>query len=281
MKRRTIAIIVVAVVVVAALAGWLAGHFIQSPAEAAARRSAPPASPILVPAEERLLSTDIVTRGTARFGSAQVLTLVPSELKSGRQIVTGLPEDGTKLAEGDVVLTVSGRPVFLLEGGEPSYRDLGPGIVGEDVRQLERALKRLGFDPGPADGVYDAGTEAAVAELCTVLRATSPSSATDEQLSAIRPLEAELVENASAGAGVQLPADEVIFVESAPVRVTEVQVDPGDQPSGPIMTVTDVVVAIDSSVPIEEAPLLRTRDEGSDRRAGSRDRRDGSREPGR
>ncbi len=165
MKRRTIAILVVAVVVVAALAGWLAGHFIQSPAEAAARRSAPPASPILVPAEERLLSTDIVTRGTARFGSAQVLTLVPSELKSGRQIVTGLPEDGTELAEGDVVLTVSGRPVFLLEGGEPSYRDLGPGIVGEDVRQLERALKRLGFDPGPADGVYDAGTEAAVAEL--------------------------------------------------------------------------------------------------------------------
>ena len=150
---------------------------------------------------------------------------MPSELKSGRQIVTGLPEDGTKLAEGDVVLTVSGRPVFLLEGGEPSYRDLGPGIVGEDVRQLERALKRLGLDPGPADGVYDTGTEAAVAELYGAA-SYEPARATEEQLSAIRPLEAELVENASAGAGVQLPADEVIFVERAPVRVTEVQVEP-------------------------------------------------------
>jgi peptidoglycan hydrolase-like protein with peptidoglycan-binding domain len=257
MKRRTIAIVVAAVVVVAALAGWLAGHFIQSPAEAAARRSAPPASPILVAAEERLLSTDIVTRGTARFGSAQVLVLAPSELKTGRQVVTRLPDDATELAEGDVALTVSGRPVFLLEGGEPSYRDLGPGIVGEDVRQLEQALERLGLDPGRVDGVYDAGTEAAVAELYARAK-FEPVRATEEQLAALRPIEAELVENASAGAGVQFPADEVIFVESAPVRVTEVQVEPGDQPGGPIMTVTDVVVAIDSSVPIEEAPLLRT-----------------------
>ena len=130
---------------------------------------------------------------------------------------------GTALSEGDVALTVSGRPVFLLEGGEPSYRDLGPGIVGEDVRQLEQALERLGFDPGPADGVYDAGTEAAVAALYGAAR-YEPVRATEEQLAAIRPLEAELVENASAGAGVQLPADEVIFVESAPVRVTELQV---------------------------------------------------------
>ena len=138
--------------------------------------------------------------------------MVPSELKSGRQIVTRLPDDGTALSEGDVALTVSGRPVFLLEGSEPSYRDLGPGIVGEDVRQLEQALERLGFDPGPADGVYDAGTEAAVAELYGAA-SYEPARATEEQLAAIRPLEADLVENARAGAGVQLPADEVIFVE--------------------------------------------------------------------
>ncbi len=255
MRRRTVALIVLAAVVIAALGGWLAGRFIQSPAEAAARRAAPEPSPILVPAEERVLSTDIVTRGTARFGSPQALALVPSELESGPQVVTGLPAVGTDISEGDVVLTVSGRPAFLLGGDKPSYRDLGPGIVGQDVAQLEEALARLGFDPGPVDGVFDFATETAVAELYAEA-GFEPVRATEEQLASVRPFEADLVANARAGAGVQVPADEVIFVESAPVRVTEVGAELGDQPNGPLMTVTDVTVAVDSSVPIEEAPLL-------------------------
>ena len=49
----------------------------------------------------------------------------------------------------------------------------------------------------------------------------------------------------------------MIFVPSPPVRVTELAVEPGDEAGGAIMTVTDVVVAIDSSVPIEEAPLVK------------------------
>jgi peptidoglycan hydrolase-like protein with peptidoglycan-binding domain len=249
-------LIVLGAVVIAALAGWLAGRLIQSPAEAAARRAAPELTPILVAAEERELSTDLVTRGTARFGSAQTLAIVPSELKSGEQIVTELPDDGAELAEGDVALTVSGRPVFLLEGAAPSYRDLGPGMIGEDIRQLEEALERLGFDPGAADGVFDASTEAAVVQLYREA-GFEPVTATEEQLAGVRPLEADLVANARAGAGVQVPADEVVFVEGAPVRVTEATVEPGDPPKGPLLTVTDVAVAVDSSVPIEEAPLLK------------------------
>ena len=256
MKRRTIAGGLFIAVVVAAVAGWLAGTLIQSPAEVAARRAPPEPSPILVPAEERLLSTDVVTRGTARFGSTQTLSLTPTELKSGHRIVTRLPAAGAKLAEGDVVLTVSGRPVFLLEGGEPSYRDLGPGMVGEDVRQLEAAIERLGFDPGPIDGAFDAETERAVARMYS-RAGFDPVRATEDQLEAVRPLEAELLDNARAGAGIQVPADEVIFIESTPVRVTELSVGLGDQPSGPVMTVTDVIVAIDSSLPLEEGPLVK------------------------
>jgi peptidoglycan hydrolase-like protein with peptidoglycan-binding domain len=256
MRRRTIAGGLLAAVVIAAVAGWSAGRFIQSPAEVAARRAPPEPSPILVPAEERVLSTDVVTRGTARFGSPQTLSLAPTELKSGRRIVTRLPATGTELAEGNVVLTVSGRPAFLLEGSEPAYRDLGPGIVGEDVRQLEEALERLGFDPGAVDGLFDADTERAVARLYA-RAGFEPVSATEEQLAAVRPLEAEFLDGARAGAGVQVPADEVIFVPSTPVRVTELAAKPGDQPSGPLMTVTDVTVGIDSSLPLEEAPLVR------------------------
>jgi hypothetical protein len=53
-----------------------------------------------------------------------------------------------------------------------------------------------------------------------------------------------------------VPADEVIFVPNTPVRVTELAVAPGDEPGGAIMTVTGVVVTIDSSLPLEEAPLV-------------------------
>jgi hypothetical protein len=33
------------------------------------------------------------------------------------------------------VLTISGRPTFLLDGVQPAYRDLGPGMSGTDVRR--------------------------------------------------------------------------------------------------------------------------------------------------
>jgi peptidoglycan hydrolase-like protein with peptidoglycan-binding domain len=256
MKRRTIAIGLLIIVLVAAAAGWLAGRLIQSPAEVAARRAPPEPSPILVPVETRRLSADVVTRGTARFGSPQTLSLTPTRLKSGRQLVTRLPAPGTKLGEGDVVLTVSGRPVFLLKGREPSYRDLGPGIAGKDVRQLEAAMKRIGVDPGPADGLFDAGTERAVEKLYA-RAGFEAMRATEAQLQAIRPLEAELLDNARARAGIQLPADEMIFVSRTPVRVTKLPLDRGDRARGAVMTVTDVTVAIDSAVPIEEAPLVK------------------------
>jgi hypothetical protein len=36
----------------------------------------------------------------------------------------------------------------------PLDRTLGDGVTGDDVRRLQERLAELGFDPGPADGVY-------------------------------------------------------------------------------------------------------------------------------
>ena len=55
-------------------------------------------------------------------------------------------------------MSVSGRPVFVLRGAQPSHRDMRPGSSGPDVRQLETALARMGFSPGPVDGRYDGAT---------------------------------------------------------------------------------------------------------------------------
>jgi hypothetical protein len=189
-SRGRIIGIVLAVVGAAGLIGWVAGSQISSPAEVASHTAPPAAAPILVPAEERVISTDIVTRGTGRYGSPQQLSLVSSALKSGQVVAARLPTAGKEVKEGDILFITSGRPVFLLSGAEPAFRDLGPGITGNDVRQLEDALVRLGFDPGPVDGVYDGSTEAAV--TAWYQRAgVSPFKASAEQTAAIRALEAD------------------------------------------------------------------------------------------
>ena len=198
MDRRPLAALVVGVVILSAIGGWVAGSRIRSPAEIAAQSAAPDASPILVPAELRTVSADVVTRGTGRFGSPQTLTTSPSALKPSTGIVTNVPGPGTEVGEGGVVMTATGRPVFLLAGDRLGVRDLGPGLQGEDVRQLEQALARLGFDPGAVDGVYDAATEAAVARWYEAA-GYAPFRTTEEQLAAIRAREADL-----ATAGVDL-----------------------------------------------------------------------------
>jgi hypothetical protein len=59
---------------------------------------------------------------------------------------TELPDDGDKVECGDVLYRVDNRPVLLLCGTVPAYRDLYFGDVGMDVGQLNRNLHALGYD---------------------------------------------------------------------------------------------------------------------------------------
>jgi hypothetical protein len=162
---------------------------------------------------------------------------------------------GTVVRAGEVLATISGRPVFVLEGRQPSYRDLGPGMRGPDVRQLERALRRHAGMTGPVDSVFDSETEAA---LTTLYRrhGFAPLVATSSAVAAARPRGADLVPGAMAQAGVQLPSDEVVFVEDAPLRVTKLHVRPGGTTNGPLVTATDSNVVVDGLVRVEQADRL-------------------------
>ncbi|MBT3389256.1 MAG: hypothetical protein HN413_02495 [Chloroflexi bacterium] len=322
-KQITTAFILLAVVIAASAGSWLAGSRIQSPAEAAARTAPPAPSPILVPIEERVLTADVVTRGTARFGLPQSLSLAPSPLKGEIGVITTLPTRAAQLSEGDLLLTASGRPVFILQGETPIYRDLTPGINGEDVLQLESGLARLGFDPGPVDGLFDEQTGLAVGvwysqsgftpfgptaeqlaqirELEDALAAATNEKLTAEEIAAAAPLAVEAaraqavgepatvaayiiqtaldeqaaaereaqrlgktaarlaadLESAQAQTGLQVPADELIFVSALPVRVEANEAAIGDEAVGPMVLVTNNQLAIDSSLPLEEAPLVK------------------------
>src|SRR3954471_16123740 len=112
-ERRTATLAgALAIVALMASGAWFVGSRIESPAEVAARTAPPPPSPILVPVEQRVLSADVVTRGTVRFGLPQPVSLAPSALKSGPGLITVLPVRNTQIKEGDVLLIASGRPVF-------------------------------------------------------------------------------------------------------------------------------------------------------------------------
>ncbi len=163
MKRSVVAGATVAVVGVSTGAGWLAATRVKSPAKLAAEAAAPTASLITYPVEKRILSADLIIRGTMRYSDPLVVTLAPSALRPPPVLVSDPPVKGATLSEGNVALVVSGRPVFAVTGATPGYRDLGPGTFGADVKQLEQFLKKGGFSPGKVDGHYDGATAAAVA----------------------------------------------------------------------------------------------------------------------
>jgi peptidoglycan hydrolase-like protein with peptidoglycan-binding domain len=371
MSTKRIATMCGILLLMAVMAGgaWFAGERIVSPAEAAARTAPPSPSPILVPIEKRVLSSEIITRGTARFGTPQPIALAPSALKTNASgLLTTLPLPNTQFKEGDMLFTASGRPVMALQGRTPAYRDLVPGAMGADVLQLEQALKRLGFDPGDLDGKYDEKTSAAVSAWYKA-KGYEPFGPTPEQQARVRVLETALgdaiksrlaadtaaasaelaVKNAQTKArlaertakaeistriadqallaldpkslqmariaadakvdiarsavdsakldgqatvraaldaqkviqfdlklttereaqakldwqnvvrrlGVSVPLDEIVFIPSMPVRVEQVMGIVGGNASGPILSVTDNQLIIDSSLPLVSAPLVK------------------------
>ena len=157
-----------AIVLAAALAGagWLAGRGIKSPAQIAAEAEPPPASLITVDVVSTVLTAEVITR--ADVGYADPVTL---SLSGGlgnptlALVVTAAPKRGDDLAEGSAAIEVAGRPVFLLAGPAPVFRDLRPGSSGPDVEQLETALARLGHFSGEPDQSWDDATGAAVSSL--------------------------------------------------------------------------------------------------------------------
>src|ERR671925_1379945 len=94
-SKRTVSI-ALGLAVALALLAWLVGQGIRSPAQIAAETAAPNPSAITVPVEKRVLSSEVIVRGTVRYGSPQPVVLATSQLKqtstvAADQIVTQPP----------------------------------------------------------------------------------------------------------------------------------------------------------------------------------------------
>jgi hypothetical protein len=169
-RSRQVALIVGVVTLVGA-GGWFAGTQMQSPADALAAHQPPKAGPVTVAVARQKLTANVVTQGSVEFGAPKSVSLSgpvgfagSSKEETGTPLVTKAPTEGAVLTEGSVLMQVSGRPVFVLRGSVPMYRTLGPGTSGDDVRQLQSALLRLGHDAGAVNGHYGQGTASAVTQ---------------------------------------------------------------------------------------------------------------------
>ncbi|HTU15947.1 MAG TPA: peptidoglycan-binding protein [Solirubrobacterales bacterium] len=93
-------------------------------------------------AERRDLSESLSASGDLGFAGSDTVI--------ARQggTVTWLPDRGDVIRRGHKLFEADELPVTLMYGSVPAYRDLEAGIEdGTDVRQLERNLAALGFDP--------------------------------------------------------------------------------------------------------------------------------------
>jgi peptidoglycan hydrolase-like protein with peptidoglycan-binding domain len=147
---------------------------------------------------------------------------------------------GDRVVAGEVLTEVAGRPVLLLPGRLPAYRDLVVGDNGPDVLQLETALAALGYDPGVVDDEYTAATGAAVSAMYEDRGYRPPTIAglTSEEGSGV-----PTTGDPSAGSGAAsrarvtpLPMSEVAYAPSLPRRVDRLPGRVGESlPSAPVL----------------------------------------------
>jgi peptidoglycan hydrolase-like protein with peptidoglycan-binding domain len=147
------------------LAGLVAGSRLRSPAQATADSAPPHLATITAAVERRVLTDRVIARGDVVIAAA-VPVLGPSLPADVQPVVTDLRRGvGAQVAEGDVVAVVAGRPIFVISGPLPFYRDLRPPMSGPDVAQLQDALERLGLGAGDESGQFGPGTQRALDAL--------------------------------------------------------------------------------------------------------------------
>lgn len=111
-----------------------------------------------VQVERGTLAADETWTATLGHGTPQTVAA------SAQGTVTRIVEQDTTVARGSELYRIDERPVILMYGSVPMYRDLRVGDTGADVAQLEANLSELGYTGFTADDEFTQSTQTAVAE---------------------------------------------------------------------------------------------------------------------
>jgi peptidoglycan hydrolase-like protein with peptidoglycan-binding domain len=157
-RRGGRAVLTVATVVGIAVVAWL----LLAPGDGHPTSAANDTVPLGAAAVER---RDLIDRqdvdGTLGFSDTTKATAPAAGT------ITRLRGEGDTVTRGRSLMSIDANATaWVLYGTIPMYRDLGPGVSdGRDVRQLERNLKALGYDPGTVDDDWTSATTDAVVDF--------------------------------------------------------------------------------------------------------------------
>ena len=129
------------------------------PGSAAVSGSAPTA--VTRVQRRNLVATDTES-GTLSYADPQTVYVQ----RSGT--ITWIPTVGKVIRPGHALLMIDNRPVLLLSGSTPAFRDLNSSdTAGPDIYELNHNLVALGYEPQwiTVDDVWQPGTTAAVKQL--------------------------------------------------------------------------------------------------------------------
>jgi peptidoglycan hydrolase-like protein with peptidoglycan-binding domain len=224
MKRRWLTFGVIATAAAAVGATMVARHSTTTADDGSPTTTAPRET-------AKVTRTDLIDEeklhGTLGYGEASTVGA------AGQGTITGLPEPGTIIKQGDALWQVDGHDgPALVYGTLPLWRTMRSGIGdGADVAQLEQNLTDLGFGADLAvDEEFDIHTTAAI-------KAWQESRGLKKT-------------------GAVSPAD--VVVEPGPVRVAEQRARVGDQLAHEILSVTAAEQVVTLDVALDKIALLKT-----------------------
>ncbi|MFG2813777.1 peptidoglycan-binding protein [Streptomyces sp. NPDC048410] len=238
--------------------------FIKSPAQAAADTRPPAASVLTAAVERKVLAETVITRGTvASSQQVDVGGAGLGEKDAGRSVVTRVSvKSGESLRMGQLLLEVSGRPVFVLQGALPAYRDLKAGCVGEDVAQFQNALAALGYSSGDdRTGMFGGGTAHAATlfyrahDIEPVTEEVSPVRAGGEGTAAAgSPTRASTASDQAGAASARVtsqvivPMSEIAYVRASPAYVGQVSAHVGEEAKSDLLSISAGTLIVNGSV---------------------------------
>jgi peptidoglycan hydrolase-like protein with peptidoglycan-binding domain len=213
-------------VVVLAAAGSVVGvAYLREDPQANADDTTTETDTTVVPVELRTLKDAERLSGDLGYADEQTVSAGSAE-----GVLTDLPDEGSVVKRGESLYDVNDDPVVLLIGKLPLYRELSYGVDdGADVRQLERNLKRLGYDPGTVNKEFSYYTQEAVEDLQDDLGLDDTGVVTAAQFVVLP--EAIRVGAPQATIGTQLTAGAptALYDATSTRRAVTVDLDPADE----------------------------------------------------
>jgi hypothetical protein len=213
------------------------------------------------------LSTVKVEQRDLVIDHVMVATLEPASSREvtapGAGLVVELAEVGTPVVSGSVIAVVDDRPVAVLPGDLPAWRDLDIGDVGPDVAQLESALVGAGFDPAGSVTVDDEYTaaSASMVEVWQESIGAEPTGAVGRR-DVVYVTEEMRIETVHAATGATVVAGEPLVELASVERIADAEV-PLDEVGGLALGASVTVRLPDGSTLGGAVQTLVTGEEGT------------------